>query len=94
MSSPFSSPVSPIDCDTAVRRLWDYLDDELDAPRFAEVEQHLATCAGCTEHVQFLRAFLQAVQEVGAAPVTAYSLSEDALRRRVVARLAAEGFRR
>ncbi|MBY0491730.1 MAG: zf-HC2 domain-containing protein [Gemmatimonadaceae bacterium] len=89
MSSPHFDPVAVIDCDTAVRRLWDYLDAELDAPRFAEVEQHLAACAECSEHVSFSRAFLRAVHEA-AAPA---ALSEETLRQRVLARLAAEGFR-
>ena len=93
MSSPFFDPVAVIDCDTAVRRLWDYLDGELDAPRLAEVEQHVATCAECAEHVHFSRAFLRAVQEAGTPPAAAAALSEDALRQRVVERLAAEGFR-
>jgi mycothiol system anti-sigma-R factor len=92
MSSPFSSSAAVIDCETAVRRLWDYLDGELDAARFAEVEQHLATCAACTEHVEFSRAFLRAVTEHGAS--TAAPATDAELRQRVVARLAAEGFRR
>ena len=92
MSSPFSSPVAVIDCDTAVRRLWDYLDGELDASRLTEVEQHLATCAACSEHVAFSRAFLRAINSAG-APLSD-AASDEALRQRVVARLAAEGFRR
>lgn len=90
MSSPFSPSVAVIDCDTAVRRLWDYLDGELEAPRLAEVEQHVASCADCAEHVHFSRAFLKAVHDASRPA----ALSEAALRQRVIARLAGEGFRR
>jgi anti-sigma factor (TIGR02949 family) len=55
------APVSPIDCRTAVLRLWDFLDKELDAERIAEVDAHVASCAGCGEHYRFARAFLEAV---------------------------------
>jgi anti-sigma factor (TIGR02949 family) len=77
----------PIDCHTTVRRLWDYLDEELDAERFAEVEAHVADCSGCAEHFAFSRHFLSAVATSWqAAP------SSDALKSAVVARLAKEGF--
>ncbi|HEY0930151.1 MAG TPA: zf-HC2 domain-containing protein [Gemmatimonas sp.] len=52
-----------IDCEAAMRRLWDYLDEELDAARLAEMEAHLSNCADCTSHVQFARAFLKAVRQ-------------------------------
>lgn len=78
----------PIDCDTAVRRLWDYLDEELDAERFAEVEAHVATCHDCASHVAFSRTFLQAV-----ATHWQTSASADELRARVVTSLKSEGFR-
>jgi anti-sigma factor RsiW len=44
---------APIGCETAVRRLWDYLDGGLAAPRHREVEAHLATCAACPPHFAF-----------------------------------------
>lgn len=94
MSSPFSGPAAVIDCDAAVRRLWDYLDGELDAPRLAEMEQHLSTCAQCAEHVHFSRAFRRAVHDAGSSAAESPPSSEEALRQRVLARLIAEGFRR
>jgi anti-sigma factor (TIGR02949 family) len=87
MSSPFSDPVAVIDCDTAVRRLWDFLDHELDAVRFAEVEQHVATCHECAAHVDFSQQFLAAVAAHWQEAPTA-----EALRARVVATLKVEGF--
>jgi anti-sigma factor RsiW len=52
---PVASPVpaAPISCETAVRRLWDYLDGGLAAPARGEVEAHLATCADCPPHFAF-----------------------------------------
>ena len=77
----------PIDCETAMRRLWDFLDEELDDVRVAELEAHLATCDRCPPHVAFyraLRASVASARQEHAAP--------DVLRARVVAALAADGF--
>lgn len=46
----------PIDCETAVRRLWDFLDGRLSAVAHDEVEAHLAACALCPPHFAFARA--------------------------------------
>lgn len=51
----------PIDCTTAVRQLWDYLDDELDDQRMVEVRHHLLTCKSCLPHAEFGRRFIQAL---------------------------------
>ena len=50
-----------IDCQTAVKRLWDYLDDELDDRRMVEVRQHLESCKSCLPHAEFGRRFIQAL---------------------------------
>jgi anti-sigma factor RsiW len=52
LSNP-PNPPSVIDCVTAVRRLWDYLDGRLAADARDEVEAHLATCALCPPHFEF-----------------------------------------
>jgi mycothiol system anti-sigma-R factor len=52
-----------ISCAEAVRRLWEYLDDELAEPERAQVEEHLSVCRRCCGEVEFaeeLRKFLQA----------------------------------
>ena len=82
-----SPPPAPIDCDTAVRRLWDYLDGELDDRRIAEVDAHLATCRHCPRHFAFARVFLDAV-----ASARREHQQPGALRERVVGALRAEGF--
>lgn len=51
-NSPHSTP-SPLDCATAVRRLWDYLDGRLPPLAREEVDAHLATCAHCPPHFEF-----------------------------------------
>ena len=48
-----AQPPAPIDCETAVRRLWDYLDNRLPEWSHAEVEAHLATCLACPPHFVF-----------------------------------------
>jgi anti-sigma factor RsiW len=82
-------PPARIDCDTAVRRLWDYLDAELDPVRAAEVEAHLAECLECPPHFAFATTFLKALAAArrADAPVSA-------LRTGVIDALAREGFRR
>ena len=82
-----SPPPAPIDCDTAVRRLWDYLDGELDDRRMAEVDTHLAACRHCPRHFAFARVFLDAV-----ATARREHQQPGALRERVVAALRVEGF--
>ncbi|MEP6778945.1 MAG: zf-HC2 domain-containing protein [Gemmatimonadaceae bacterium] len=52
----------PIDCRHAMRELWDYLDDELPAYLTQQIREHLATCVGCQDHVQFCRAFLAQIE--------------------------------
>lgn len=52
-STPSPLKPSPIDCLTAVRRLWDYLDGRLTPIAHDEVEAHLATCELCPPHFLF-----------------------------------------
>ena len=81
------TPPAPIDCTTAVRRMWDFLDGELDAGRLAEVEAHLAACRRCPGHFAFAQSLLESI-----AAARARFEEPDALRRRVVEALHAEGF--
>jgi anti-sigma factor RsiW len=60
--------VAPIDCRSAMRELWDYLDDELPLERTDQIREHLATCHGCSSHVEFCRAFLVQIDRVPVAP--------------------------
>jgi anti-sigma factor RsiW len=81
----------PIDCETTVRRLWDYLDGRLPEMARTEVEAHLASCASCPPHFAFARSLQRAIAS-SAPPVI--QTEEDRLRERVHAalrRLTGEG---
>ncbi len=51
-----------IDCHSALKQLWDYLDFELTDERMAEVRKHLMVCKRCLPHADFARRFLDALQ--------------------------------
>jgi anti-sigma factor RsiW len=91
-SSSSNAEPTPIDCATAVRRLWDYLDGRLADVAREEVEVHLATCAKCPPHFAFAE---RMKLSLAAAAVTAISdEEEERLRVRVrgaLARFALEG---
>jgi hypothetical protein len=92
--------VAPIDCETAMRRLWDFLDEELASDCYEEVAAHVASCEGCASHVAFARTFLAIVQHAwrDQAPLcesetTSVAITTPAsLKTRVVERLRQEGF--
>lgn len=42
-----------ISCSEAVRRLWEYLDQELDRGEQVQVEDHLALCRRCCGEAEF-----------------------------------------
>jgi anti-sigma factor (TIGR02949 family) len=77
------------ECDEIVERLWPHLDGALPESERARVVRHLESCTACRSHYDYARAFLEAVHE--AQPNTK---ADDALRRRVLAALGNEGFRR
>ncbi len=76
-----------IDCLTAVRQLWDYLDEELSEERMAAVRHHLARCERCLPHHDFSRRFLEALHETRKERVM-----PPELRLRVMERLTEAGF--
>ena len=87
-----SDGTNPIDCETAVRRLWDFLDGRLPGMADDEVKAHLATCAGCPRHF----AFAETLQTLLAAstPPRVLAHEETRLRERVrgaLGRFAANG---
>jgi len=47
--------IKEIGCEEALRRLFEYLDHELDGTRRAEMEQHLHTCRACYSRTEFER---------------------------------------
>lgn len=57
-----------IDCREAVRRMWAYLDHELDAKPVSEFEDHLETCRRCCGELEFSRHVRGMVAEVERTP--------------------------
>ncbi|NUQ12981.1 MAG: zf-HC2 domain-containing protein [Gemmatimonadaceae bacterium] len=80
-------PIRDIDCLTAVRHLWDYLDQELDEPRMLEIEHHLEICQDCLRHAEFDRRFLDALSRMRER-----SELPSAIRSQVLAALEAAGY--
>jgi hypothetical protein len=76
----------PIECRSAMRELWEYLDDELPANRAEQIREHLATCEGCRSHVEFCRGFLMRI-ELAPVPTTEVA----GFRNRLALALAQEG---
>jgi anti-sigma factor RsiW len=68
-----------ISCSEAMRRLWEYLDDTVDAGDRSLIEEHLIRCRRCCGELEFaqeLRRFL-----VEAARRSQEDLPDDVLRR-------------
>ena len=57
-----------IDCREAVRRMWAYLDHELEARPVTEFEAHLETCQRCCGELEFSRHLRAKVAEDEGAP--------------------------
>ena len=56
-----------IDCREAVRRMWAYIEHELEAKPVAEFEAHLDTCQSCCGELEFSRHLREMVAEQEAA---------------------------
>jgi anti-sigma factor (TIGR02949 family) len=57
-----------IDCREAVRRMWAYLDHELDAKPVTEFEDHLETCQRCCGELEFSRHLREVVADDDRTP--------------------------
>lgn len=53
-----------IDCTTAMRRLYAFLDGALPAGEASAVETHVAECAECRAHTEFERELLASIRGV------------------------------
>jgi anti-sigma factor (TIGR02949 family) len=65
-----------IDCSEAMRRLWEYLDANLEAADRALVDEHLARCRRCCGELEFAVELRQMLANSRPA-----DLPEDVLRR-------------
>lgn len=59
------SDIKEIGCEEALRRLFEYLDRELDSARQAEMERHLHTCRACYSRAEFERRLKARLAETG-----------------------------
>jgi anti-sigma factor (TIGR02949 family) len=59
-----SNPIVPADCQTVVRALWDYLDQELGELQMAAIDAHLAECAHCRAHSVFEQRLVDEIRAV------------------------------
>jgi anti-sigma factor (TIGR02949 family) len=51
-----------VDCEAAMRRLWEYLDGTLPPPDLAAIRAHVDECDACRGHVEFERWLLLAIR--------------------------------
>ena len=82
---PLGESPEPIDCETAVRCLWDYLDGRLPSGARGEVEAHLAVCESCPPHFAFAKEMRATLATSGVPVIT--DAEEAELRERVRAAL-------
>ena len=60
-----------IGCREAVRRLWEFLDQDLDADDHRAVERHLAFCVRCCGELEFARQLRRRLRASGTAELPA-----------------------
>lgn len=53
-----------IPCDQVVAKLWEYLDQELDAATAAQVQRHLEVCGRCFPQYDFQQAYRTYLRQV------------------------------
>lgn len=58
-------PLDPIDCEEAVRRVYEFLDGELDQRTTERIRRHLEVCRRCYPYFNFERIFLDHVRSRG-----------------------------
>ena len=76
-----------IDCETAARALYDFLDGRLPHATMQAVQAHVDTCTTCASHYRFARRVLDLIP--AAVPLAGES---HALRLKIVESLKAEGY--
>ena len=60
-SSDSSECSQPVNCVTALRQLWDYLDGELTSERLEAIRKHIEICSRCFPSYDFEKMFLEAI---------------------------------
>jgi len=65
---------SDLSCEEVVLLLWEYLDEELDDARRAQIRAHLADCEHCEGQATFEAAFLRSLRAVVDSPPVTRSI--------------------
>lgn len=87
MSCNESGAPEMLDCTSAMRMLWDFLDGNLSHADDAAVRAHMDKCSHCFPHARFGDLVLKAVAAQRAEPEPSRSLRDS-----VLARLRREGY--
>jgi mycothiol system anti-sigma-R factor len=61
--------IRALDCEEALRRLFDYLDAELQGEPQREMEQHLARCRTCFSRLEFEKRLKTHISDLGSESV-------------------------
>lgn len=86
-SASSSESREPVDCVTALRQLWDYLDGELTDERLETIRRHIDICSRCFPNYDFEKTFLEAI-----AATRPECRAPERLRDRIEAALKHAGF--
>lgn len=62
-----ASPEGCIECSEALKKLYEYIDGELDHEALEKIRRHLEVCKKCRPHYKFERTFLHLLGEQGRA---------------------------
>lgn len=56
--------VPDYNCDSAMQKLWDFLDQELTDEQMAAVRHHIESCSACFPHKAWAERFLEALHSM------------------------------
>lgn len=68
-----------IDCEQALRRIFEFVDHELDGEERDAMERHLSTCRSCFSRADFekrLKGKMAGIREEGASPGTSERIAK------------------
>ncbi len=58
-----TKPIKDIDCEQAIKMLFEYIDNELEEHNHSSVENHLHTCRSCFSRMEFEKHLKDAVMD-------------------------------
>lgn len=75
-----AGPLDPIECEEAVRRVYEFLDGELDTATTDRIRRHLQMCRRCYPYFDFERIFLDHIRSRGLGARRSLELEEKVRR--------------